>query len=226
MYHTHDYRSPSFFSGFRLALSVCSLLLVLLLSACSLGGGSTGTVSTTTSSNTSATTQPPSVPAQPTSVPAASLTTYTGNGFTIGYPAGWTIDKAKTSARAVYFIDPTSTIEFAVAVTPNPNAKAATFVALDAQLSFMQSKPHYQKVDLAPTTTVGGETWDQIGAIGDLPTYNGPTLSSKSITLAINRPAHDANTKMYVIQFFTPTKDFDQMDSTAFQPMLQSFKFT
>ncbi len=172
------------------------------------------------------TTQSTSVPAKPTSAPAASLTTYTGNGFTIGYPAGWTVDKAKTSAHAAYFIDPTSTIEFVVAVTPNPDAKATTSVALNAQLSFMQSKPHYQKVDLAPTTTVGGETWDQIGTIADLPTSSGQMLSSKAITLAINRPAHDANTQMYVIQFFTPTKDFDQLDSTAFQPMLQSFKFT
>ena len=180
---------------------------------------------TTTSGNTPATTHATSVPAQPTSAPAAHLTTYTGNGFRIGCPAGWTIEKASPSAASVIFIDPTRTIEFIVTVTPNPNANSATSVALDPLLHSMQSKPHYQKVDLAPTTTVGGETWDQIGAIGDLPTYSGQTLSSKAITLAINRPVHDANTTMYVIQFFTPTKDFDQMDSTSFQPMLQSFKF-
>ena len=72
---------------------------------------------------------------------------------------------------------------------------------------------------------VGGETWDQIGAIGDLQTYSGQSLSSKVIALAINRPAHDANTKMYKIQYSAPAKNFDQMESTTFQPMLQSFKF-
>ena len=199
-------------------MSLCSLFLVLLLTACSLGGGSTGTAPSTTSGNTPATTQP-------NSAPAAHLTTYTRNGFTIGYPTGWTIDKASSSAASVIFIDPTRTIEFIVTVTPNPNANTATSVALDPRLQSMQAKPHYQQVDIAPTTTVGGETWDQIGAIGDLLTYSGQPLSSKVIALAINRPAHDANTKMYIIQFSAPTKDFDQMESTTFQPMLQSITF-
>jgi hypothetical protein len=224
MYHSHDHRSPSFFSRSRLALSVCSLLLACLLTACSLGGGSTGTASSTTSGNTPATPHATAIPAQPTSAPVAHLTSYTGNGFRIGYPAGWTIEKASPSAASVIFVDPTRTIEFIVTVTPNPNANSATSVALDPLLHSMQAKPHYQKVDLAPTTTVGGETWDQIGAIGDLPS-NGQPLSIKVIALAINRPAHDANTKMDKIQFSALAKDFDQMESTTFQPMLQSFTF-
>src|SRR5579859_7965101 len=164
------------FLRLRVSLSICSLLFALLLSACSLGGGSTGTAPTTTSGNTSATPHATSVPAQPTSAPAAHLTAYTGNGFTIGYPTGWTIEKASPSAASVIFVDPTRTIEFIVTVTPNPNANSATSVALDPLLQSMQAKPHYQQVDLAPTTTVGGETWDQIGAIGDLP-YSGQPLS-------------------------------------------------
>lgn len=124
------------------------MLLACLLTACSLGGGSTGTVSTTTSGNTPATSHATSIPAQPTSAPAAHLTTYSGNGFTIGYPAGWTIEKASPSAASVIFVDPTRTIEFIVTVTPNPNANSATSVALDPLLQSMQAKPHYQKVDL------------------------------------------------------------------------------
>lgn len=214
---TLDRHLSSFFSRSRLFLVASSLLLAFLLAACSLGGGSTGTVPTTTSGITPATTQP-------TSAPATSLTTYTGNGFHIGYPTGWTMEKASPSAASIIFIDPTRTVEFIVTVTPNPNANSATSVALDPLQQSMQSKPHYQKVDLAPTTTVGGETWDQIGAIGDLP-YSGKPLSIQVNALALNRPAHDANTKMYKIQFSAPEKDFDQMNSTTFQPMLQSFKF-
>jgi hypothetical protein len=182
-------------------------------------------VSTTTSGKTPATSHATAIPAQPTSASTTSLATYTGDGFTIGSPTGWTIDKASSSAASVIFIDPTRTIEFIVTVTPNPDANSATSVALDPRLQSMQAKPHYQKVDPAPTTTVGGETWDQIGAIGDVQTYSGQMLSSKVIALASNHPAHDANTKMYIIQFSAPTKNFDQMESTTFQPMLQSFTF-
>ena len=223
MYRT-PHRSPSFFLRSRLALSVCGFLLACLLTACSLGGGGTGSASSKTGGNTPATPPATSVPAQPTSAFAAHLTTYTANGFSIGYPTGWTIEKASASAASVIFVDPTHTIEFIVTVTPNPNANSATFVALDPLLQSMQSKPHYQQVDLAHTTTVGGETWDQIGAIGDLP-YSGQSLSIKVIAMAINRPAHNANTQMYKIQFSTPAKDFDQLESTTFQPMLQSFTF-
>ncbi len=47
MSHTHSRRSPALFSRSRLVLSLGSLLLVCLLSACSMGGGGTGTAATT-----------------------------------------------------------------------------------------------------------------------------------------------------------------------------------
>ena len=69
--------------------------------------------------------------------------------------------------------DPTNFFALNQNIKPTINANTATSVALDPRLQSMQSKPHYQKVDIAPTTTVGGETWDQIGAIGDVLTYSG-----------------------------------------------------
>src|SRR5205085_6046997 len=103
MYYTHHHRSPSFFSRSRLSLSLCSLLLVFMLAACSLGGGSIGTAPTTTSGQTPATSQDTVVPAQPTSAPAPGLTTYTGDGFTISYPQGWTVTKGANGS--VVFVD-------------------------------------------------------------------------------------------------------------------------
>src|SRR2546429_1395444 len=103
MYQTNHHYSPSFYSRSRLSLSLCSLLLVLVLAACSLGSGSTGTAPTTTSGHTPATSQPTSVPAQPTSASAANLATYTGDGFTISYPQGWTMQKGANGS--VTFID-------------------------------------------------------------------------------------------------------------------------
>jgi hypothetical protein len=102
MYHTHDHRSPSFFLRSRLVLSLCSLFLVLLLAACSLGGGSTGTASSTTSGNTPAPTHATSVPTQPTSAPAAHMKTFVGAGFTVSYPEGWTaIEKGRGQVMIV-----------------------------------------------------------------------------------------------------------------------------
>ena len=47
MSHPRTRRSSALFPRSGLVLSLCSLLLVCLLSACSLGGGSTGTAATT-----------------------------------------------------------------------------------------------------------------------------------------------------------------------------------
>ena len=89
--HTSDHHRTYFFSCSRFFLVVSSLFLAFLLAACSLGGGSTGTIPTTTSGNTPTATHP-------TSAPVTSLITYTGNGFRVGYPARWTMEKASPSA--------------------------------------------------------------------------------------------------------------------------------
>src|SRR5436853_4447755 len=55
-----------------LVLIYCSLMLTMLLAACTTSGTSTTAIPT------------------PTPTPAPALTTYTGQGYTIGYPKGWT----------------------------------------------------------------------------------------------------------------------------------------
>src|SRR3989440_12515962 len=152
MSHTHNYGSPSFFSRFRVSLSVCSLLFAFLLSACSLGGGSTGTAPTTTSGNTPATTQPTSVPAQPTSAPATSLTTYTGDGFSISYPQGWTVQKGTNGS--VVFVDEhagaTKGSHLAITLGKQGLVHPTSTTLNFWQQAFM-AQPNYQKVDIAPT---------------------------------------------------------------------------
>ncbi len=227
MSHTHNYGSPSFFSRFRISLSVCSLLFAFLLSACSLGGGSTGTAPTTTSGNTSATTQPTSVPAQPTPVSAAGLATYTGDGFTISYPQGWTVQKG--SNGSVTFIDEhagaTKGSHLAITLGKQGLVHPTSTTLNFWQQAFM-AQPNYQKVDIAPTAMVGGDSWDQIAATGDEQiSGQAQPVNAELVVMADNHPATSPTARSWQIQYSTYTNDFAQMNANLFQPMLQSFTF-
>ena len=227
MYHTHHHRSPSFFSRSRLALSVCGLLLTCLLTACSLGGGSTGTAPTTTSGNTPATSHPTSVPAQPTSASAADLATYTGNGFRISYPQGWTVQKG--TYGSVTFIDEHAgaTKGSHVAITLGKQGLVhPTSTTLQFWQQAFMAQPNYKKVDIASTAMVGGDSWDQIAATGDEP-ISGQTqpVNAELVVMADNHPATSPTARSWQIQYATYTNDFAHMNANLFQPMLQSFTF-
>src|SRR6266567_4203179 len=89
----------------------CSLMLIVLLTAC--GGGATTNTPTPTPT-------PPTVPTLPPA-PAASLTTYMGNGYSIGYPKaqGWTVTKGNNGL--VTFTDPQGIAYLSVQSAPDPN---------------------------------------------------------------------------------------------------------
>ena len=227
MSHTHHHRSPSFFSRSRLVLSLGSLLLVLLLAACSLGGGSTGTVSSTTSGNTPATSHGTAVPAQPTSAPAAGLTTYTGNGFTIGYPAGWTVmqeghgqvmivDKQADAAQGGVFM-----------IGLNPaGGRIPPAVLLQFELNQFTSQPHYQKVAIAPKATIWGDSWDQFAATNDvqIPGQTQPE-TIETVVMADDHPAVSPTARGFVMRYSADASRFAHINATIFQAMLQSFTF-
>lgn len=225
-YHTSDRHLPSHFSRSRLILSISSLLLVCLLAACGSGGSSTGTTSASPSARTPAPTrQATSAPTQLSST--TSLTTYTGDGFRINYPQGWTVTKGTNGS--VVFIDEhagaTKGSHFAITLGKQGLVHPTSTTLNFWQQAFM-AQPNYQKVDIAPTAAVGGDSWDQIAATGD-EQISGQTrpVNAELVVMADNHPATSPTARSWQIQYSTYTNDFAQMNAHLFQPMLQSFKF-
>lgn len=189
-------------SGF-LSIAGC-LSLMLLLSACSLFGGSTATPT-------------------PTSPPAQTLTTYQGDGYSISYPQSWS---AKGSGNLVTFSDPLGATTFIIEEFPDPNGAISSSAAIDQGVNSLQKQgKNFKKVAIAPTTTVNGEKWNQSALTSDA-TQNGQTTNVKFVILSNNHPASALNTKTYLLTRSAPTQLFDLVDTQSFQPMLQSFKFT
>ncbi len=182
---------------------------------------------TTTSGNTLATSHSTSVPAQPTSASAAGLATYTGDGFSISYPQGWTVQKGINGS--VVFIDEHAgaTKGSHVAITLGKQGLVhPTSMTLNFWQQAFMAQPNYQKVDIAPTARVGGDSWDQIAATGD-EQISGQTqpVNAELVVMADNHPATSPTARSWQIQYSTYTNDFAQMNATLFQPMLQSFTF-
>jgi hypothetical protein len=211
----------------RWGLYMASLLFALLLVAC--GGSSNGAATPTptpTSSFSLSPTPTSSPPLSPTPYPAFSSTTYTGNGYTIGYPQDWNVSKSKEGI--VTFTDPQGVVYLSIKVTPNPTGavSASDQVTLAMQGIKTQTR-NYQRVAISPTTSVGGETWSQGAATGDI-TIPGQSSSvpGKVVVIAANHPAHAGTTKSFIIAYATARQFFDLLDSAYFQPMLRSFTFT
>jgi len=225
-YHTSNRHLSSHFSRSRLILSIGSLFLVCLLAACGSGGASTGTTSTSPGASTPAPTrQATSAPTQLSST--TSLTTYTSDGFSISYPQGWTV--VKETNGSVIFVDEhagaTKGSHFAITLGKQGLVHPTSTTLNFWQQAFM-AQPNYQKVDIAPTAMVGGDSWDQIASTSDEP-VSGQThpVNAELVVMADNHPATSPTARSWQIQYSTFTNDFAQMNATLFQPMLQSFKF-
>jgi len=186
-------------------LLLCLLLLALFLTACGFWGN-TG--------NTSANTIPTAAPLH--------VTTYTGDGYSIDYPQNWT---AKKNGNVVVFSDPPGLSTLIVEYASNPGGELSASSAVDGGLSGFQGEAkNYQKVTIAPTTSVGGENWSQ-GAATGLAAYKGQDLGMKFVVLADSHQAHSPSAKTFVIIYGTDNTVFDAASQAIFQPMLQSFKF-
>jgi hypothetical protein len=82
-----------------------------------------------------------------------------------------------------------------------------------------------QTETLPPTTTVGGESWDQ-KSISGTETSGGQNLDFQIVVMSDNHPASAANTQNFTIVYGTEKSRFATANTSYFQPMLQSFKFT
>lgn len=193
----------------RMSLALSSVLLVVLLAACG-GSGSTG-------NNVTPTPKPANTPTPTT--PAVAMQTYTGTGFSISYPQGV---QETASGNQVTFLDPVSKNVMTIATAANPAGAQGTSTAATASMQIFEKSllSNAQPATAAPTVTVGGESWVQLSATGDL-AITDPGTPGTLIQLADTH-----NGTLYEIVYYGPTATFAQSNTLAFQPMLQSFKFT
>ncbi len=92
---------------------------------------------------------------------------------------------------------------------------------------FRSQVQNYQQADVAPTTTLAGETWNQGSATGDItPEGQTSTVPAKVIVLATNHPTASPSRRGYTIAYGTGQQIFDLTNHAYFQPMLNSFQFS
>ena len=185
----------------RTFLLIGSFLLLLFLPACTTGN------STTTIAKT-----------KPIATPTPGLSTYQGKGYTIGYPQGWSV---KGKGSLVTFTDVQGLTTFIIEEIPNPKGIISPATVVDGGLNgFKEQGANFQKIDVTPTLTLSGNTWNQGDAVA-----NTAATSLKLVVLSSDYPQQTTSTHTFTLIYSTPTKEFDRVNTQSFQPMLQSFKF-
>jgi hypothetical protein len=195
----------------HVSLLLYLLTLTLFLVACGDSGNKTTTGPTPT----------PTSPPTPTPTPTPTLigTTYTGDGFTLTYPQGWTADTQTGGVQFKSNTDPTTT--FNILVEPADPAAQGLDWYLNKYLTFLKGDPPSATQDntVPSTATIAGDVWKAGGVTGD---DRGQRM--KVVVLVDQHPANTG--KIFLISLTAKADGYDQVSSTAFQPMLGSFKFT
>ncbi len=200
------------------SLALCSLLLAALLVAC--GGTTSSSTSTTTSTPT--TSSAPTVPPSSTSTPA-SMTALAGNGFTISYPQG--LQLSRSGSRLVTLTDSNGTIKLTIAIIPDPKGSISADSLVNTAIK-TEKVPlkNEQTESVPPKVTVGGASWNQQSVSGTQ-RLNAANTVTQSVVLATVHPGDTLTSKGFTIVYRAPKSMFSQVNSTYFQPILQSFKF-
>ncbi len=188
-------------------VAVCySLMLALLLVAC--GGGTTSV---------------PTPTPTPRPSPTPALTVYRGTGYSIGYPKDWTVTPGD---HQVTFMGAGGLYTFLAGTNPNPGGSVdASTVASKAIAAAKATKKNPKLEPLPPTATVGGERWVQ-KSISWTETSGGQSTNIQVVIISVNHPAATAATQNFIIVYATEKSLFASANTSYFQPMLQSFKFT
>src|SRR5947209_18888109 len=135
-------------------LTLSCLLLSVFLVAC--GGDSS-------SATTDSSAAPTQAASSNTSQSDSSLQTYTGNGFTIGYPKDWKVTE-KSADGQVIFNDPTGNYGLTVGVGDNTDGlDVATRLQnrVEEIKQKVSNQANVQDHTIDPTTTLAGETWNE-----------------------------------------------------------------
>ena len=205
-------RLPYISNGTLLTLS--SLMLVVLLVACG---------SSSTSGTPSTSTPTPAVTPTSTTATAGALTAYEGNSFTISYPQNWQI--TKQANNIFIFADSSGAIKMTITVAADPNGTISADSVASAALQAAQVLLKNAKtVSMPSTTTVGGDSWNQVSASGTQQLNNQDT-DIQVVVIATVHPANALLSKSFAILYQASVATFSQDNTTYFQPMLQSFKF-
>lgn len=225
---------------------LCALVLTLLLTGCVGTGGANGSnvsvsydevsvnanADSGASANGTTTSTPTSTPTPsptPTKVPptpkptkatqptpsttgASNFQTYQGSGYTISYPVGWTVTP-NSAQHDVNFYGPSAAI-FTIQLSPMSLSPSQ---AMAKALSIMQKSKNYQKVNMAPSVTVNGLTWDEEAA-----TFTAPGTST-SLEMVFMAASHNG---LVDLIYQSTTATFPSYNANVFQPMIQSITFS
>ncbi len=155
----------------------------------------------------------------PTDLPNYKLFTNTANGFAMDYPTSWAASTVTAPQNDTIYKFTQSNTLTVVIVERSPNFDSATNAQLiQAEIQGAQSQGMTLTQITSATTTegAGGEIWQR-------QEYQATTKNGAKLHIAVLACHHLG--KGYVIALISADTGFATNDTTAFEPMLRSFRF-
>ncbi len=155
-------------------------------------------------------------PAIAYSTPGINLTYFSSDGYSIGYPDGWTMKKEGTVIQIVRNDNVSmliETVESPAGVSPQGGVQGALG-------ALKGNSKKFQLKTVASPITLANTQWEQGAATAD-----NPTTGANSTVYVITAKFPSNANKLIAIIYGAGTSEFDKDNTEAFQPMLQSFKF-
>lgn len=197
------------------------LIVVILL--CSIGGfalyqvgaQATAKVSATLTAQANQPTETPTPLATPTSSIPANFTQYSdsSNGYSMAYPTSW---NKSASGELLTLSDTGGVAALIVGAIGATIPQSDINTQLNGFFTGMAGSGSVSNVKGPVSVTVAGVTWTQKSA--DV-TRSGSTVHS--VVLAVNH-----GSRFYIIGYLAEESQFQTLNTTDFQPMLQTFTFT
>jgi hypothetical protein len=153
-------------------------------------------------------------------VPRPSFADYLDDGYAISYPADWQraqvpVDRMFGGSQVFQHGDASLLVYGTVDTFPGSQI-------VSDYVSNLVSYAGYKKLTIAPTMTINGVTWSQGALVGK----NAQTgKQEEQVIFVAQNPYTNAHYKHFEVLCRDDVASFAATNSSAFQPMLLSFRF-
>jgi hypothetical protein len=147
--------------------------------------------------------------------------TYHGDGYTVNYPAGWSVEKDKKFGYITIAGN-----EGSAFFTTYDGSKTTLSQQLDFQLSiFRLGFKNFKQTKSKTTVTLKNGSWLEAGGTCDISMKGGSKRASREVSVVTSHMSRAGSIRLFAIDYLTDKTVFGSSEQKFFQPMWQSFKF-
>jgi hypothetical protein len=152
---------------------------------------------------------------------SVEFVTYHGDGYTVSYPKGWTVEKDKEFGYISIYGNGSEAF-----FSTYDGRKTTLSQQLDFQLGiFKLGFKNFKQIESKKIVNLKNGSWLEAGGFCDLPMKDGTKGMGREVSVVTSHVTKTGSIKLFTIDYVTDRNRFSSSEQTFFQPMWQSFRF-